>query len=168
MAARSITKRKHNPELLRAKRAARALNIRWADVTRERNRLRQNELDQRGHEDEARKVAWGLWLKLSGWSESHKAFWRSGFQRVYGAKLAAGADCDSIRHHDVVAETVRQNCPEFSSWETGDIWDLLLGEYPPLRPIWEHYQTALLRLAACQLPAGDQLADDGSELETPF
>lgn len=164
-------KRKHSPELLRIKRAARALNIPWARVTRERDRLRQNEVDQRGHEDEARQVAWSYWIARNGWNRAAQMpWWRNGFTRLFGKKIAAGADYLAIRFADEIAGVVRESCPEFTEWSEGDIWDFLLSDYLPRRPVWEHYQHAILRLAAAQLPSGDAYASDevDAELAVPF
>jgi hypothetical protein len=162
-------KRKHNPDLLRAKRAARALNLTWASVTRERDRLRQNQLDQRGHADEARRRAWEFWVVRAGWNPATQfPFWRNGFIRLFGRKIAAGADYCAIRFADETAETVRCNVPEFSEWSTDDVWEFLLSDYPPRESVWPLYELAICRLAAAKLPQSDAMAVAGDEVELPF
>jgi hypothetical protein len=164
---RAPGKRKHHPELLRAKRAARALNVPWEAVTRERDRLRQNELDKRGHLDEARQAAWGSFIALNRWSASQAAWWRNGFQRVFRKRIARGSDFTIIPRYDEIADSVRESCPEFSGHDEAAIWEFLLSDYEERKPIWEHYEHAILRCAAAMLPVSDD-APDLSDMETPF
>jgi hypothetical protein len=95
-------KRPHSEAMLSAKKAARALGI-----------------------------AWCAYRVYRGWGKAHDAFWRSGFQKALGRKMAKGADWTIIERGDEIAESVRQNVPEFAEAESADIWEVLLAPYEP-------------------------------------
>lgn len=138
--------RKHNPTMLAAKRATRALGVAWSEVCEERDRLRQAEADDRHYLEVARKTAWSYWRTRMGWSPSQESFWRNGFQRVFGRKMARGADYTVVRFHDEIAESVRCNVPELANDSTDDIWALLLSPYEPRTPVDSWYQLALANI----------------------
>ena len=151
------SRRPRNPWESKMKRVARALGIPWATVVAQRNQLQALEREQRATDDSVRQAGWYSWLSWQGWSASHRSYWRSGFQRYLAPKMARGADLTSIPHYDEIAESVRTNVPDVGAWSTEDIWELLLSEYPPLRPVGEHYRNAVALLAANELTC-----------ETPF
>lgn len=130
--------RKHSPDILRMKRAARALGIEWSAVCRERDRLREIEREQRREDDDMRRYGWELYA-----GPAHGAFWRGAFRRRFGRLIASGGDIDSIPRADDLAQELRAVCPQCAAWSTEDIWSLLLSDYQPILPIIEHYQTAL-------------------------
>lgn len=145
------TRRKRNPEELRARKFARLLGVPWREVIETRNQLQALEREQRQTDDEVRQAGWHAYVHYMGWSISHLKFWRAGFQRVLGGRIARGADHTSIRYYDEIADSVRSQCPQVAEWDTADIWELLLSEYPPLRPVAEHYRNAVAMLAAREL-----------------
>jgi hypothetical protein len=150
-------RRKHNPELLRFKRAARALNIPWSEVTAERDRLRREELDEREHADAIHKAAAAYWG-----GPGAAPFWRGFFVRKFGRIIRDGRDYGSVPGFDqfvaehcrardgVVGEELNHESVT-NGWSCDDVWDLLTTERPPLRSIWEHYDQAIRRLNAMQL-----------------
>ena len=139
-------KRKHNPEMLRAKRIARAVGIPWAVVTKRRDELREKERASRFYADSARETAWAAHNRLNGWGESHNSYWRSGFDRYYGKRLANGSDYTCVPRYDEIADAVRESHEEWSNAELCDVWDFLLSEFEPLQPIEAIYQTAMGQL----------------------
>lgn len=141
-------KRPRNPEELRLRKLCRAYGIPWADAIATRNRLQAAELEQREHEDAARQAGWSAYVVYSGWSLTHRPYWRSGFQRYVAPKMARGADLTSIPRYDEIADAVREAVESYRGWSTEDIWDLLLSDYKPLRPVAEHYRTAVSLLLA--------------------
>lgn len=143
---RAKRKRAHNPEIQRFKRVARNLRLPWADVCQQRDQLRALELEQRAHEDLARQTGWRYFVAMNGWSKTQLPFWRNGFQRVFRGRMARGKDFTSIPRYDEIADGVREHCPELREWDTNDIFDLLLSEYPPLHPIELHYSNAIALL----------------------
>ena len=147
--------RKHNPEILRFKRIARAIGIPWREVCQERDRLTRLEREQRQSEDEARKTAWIAHNRLNGWATSHDSFWRNGLYRAYRRRIERGADYTSIPHYDEIAASVREQLPEYREAETAEIFELLLGEYVGLRPVTVHYSNALAGLAMAELATAD-------------
>lgn len=149
--------RKHNPEILRFRRIARALDIPWKEVVAEKNRLADLEQEQRQASDEARHCAWFAHCKLNGWADTHIPFWRAGFQRAYGKRFAKGADYTIVPQYDQIADSVRSQVPEFSAWETEDIFEHLLSEYNQQTPVITHYSNALA-----------DLAHESLRIETPF
>lgn len=134
-------RRKHNPEILRFKKAARALGLEWRAVCAERDRLRELELDLRRDDDDIRRYGWILYSGAAA-----EPFWRGGFRRKFGSLMASGGDVDSIPRSDDLAQELRAICPQCASWSTEDIWDLLLSEYQPIKPITEHYEGAIYNL----------------------
>ncbi len=134
----SRKRRKHNPDILRMKRAARNLSIPWREVTAERDRLRAHELELRADDDEVRREAWTMLV-----GQAAAPFWRGGFQRKFAKLLRDGGDCDQVRGWDEVCQQLRSVCPSVSEWTSGDIWDLVTSDYPPLRDIMEHYENAI-------------------------
>ena len=144
-------RRKHNPEMLRAKKFARLLGVPWSVVVEQRNKLQAIEREQRVADDEARQAGWHAFVHFHGWSDSCLPLWRCGFQRQYGSMMARGGDITNIPRHDEIAGSVRSQCPSFTDWSTEDIWELLLSDYPPLRPVGEHYRNAVALVAAGEL-----------------
>lgn len=156
MAARSAkrksrAKRPRNPDELTARKFCRLFGVPWATVVAERIKLQRHEDELRADDDAARKAGWSAFLAYSGWSKSHTAFWRSGFQRYLGPRMARGADLTSIRYYDEIADSVREVCPHVREWSTEDIWDLLLSEYPSRIDVGVHYREAMSRVAANEL-----------------
>jgi hypothetical protein len=148
---KSGKRRKHSPELLRFKRAARALNIPWSQVTAERDRLRREELDKREHADSLHKAATQYW----GGSGA-APFWRGFFRRKFDKLIRSGGDYTKVRQFD---EFVAQHfCPNdvlreslnHDSITNGrscqDAWELLIEDRPPLRSIWEVYEEAIYNI----------------------
>ena len=148
-------KRKHNPEILRFRRIARALDIPWREVCQEKDRLAKEESMGREDNDYARQCAWIAHNTLNGWSPSHNKFWRVGFRRNYGRRIATGSDYTSIPQYDLIADAVREECPEYREWETADIWEFLLDDYLAPRPVTDHYSNALASLAFEALAIGE-------------
>jgi hypothetical protein len=143
--------RKHNPELLRFKRAARALNIEWSQVTAERDRLRREELDEREHADSLHKAATTYWG-----GEGAAPFWRGFFRRKFDKLIRSGGDYTRVPHFD---EFVADHCADrsvvgealngehtTSGWTCDAVWELLIEDRPPLRSIWEHYEAAIYNI----------------------
>ena len=156
-------RRKHNPEILRMKRAARNLGIPWREVTAERDRLRQHELMLRADDDEIRRQAWILCA-----GQSAEPFWRGGFQRKYRVLLRSGGDCDQVLNWDETCQELRSICPQVASWSSGDIWELVTSDYPQLADVMVHYNNAIARLAM-GLATEDGLHADTSRFNsTPF
>lgn len=152
-------RRKHNPEILRMKRAARNLGIAWRDVTAERDRLRAHEILLRADDDEVRREAWTMLV-----GQQAAPFWRGGFQRKFAKLLRDGGDCDQVRGWDEVCQQLRNVCPSVSEWTSGDIWDLVTSDYPPLRDVMEHYENAIRNvLGVTSAPVASFDHDD-----TPF
>lgn len=115
---RTAKKRKHNPEILRMKRAARNLGIPWREVTAERDRLRAQELQLRADDDDVRREAWTMLV-----GQQAAPFWRGGFQRKFAKLLRDGGDCDQVRGWDEVCQQLRNVCPSVNEWTSGDIAD---------------------------------------------
>jgi hypothetical protein len=127
--------------MLAAKRAARALGINWADVCEERDRLRADDCAQRDYLETARQIAWSSF-------GGHPAFWRNGFSKRFGARMARGADYTVIRGHDEIASAVRCSVPEFADVETGELFELLLAPYEPRTSTDALYTMALANVLA--------------------
>ena len=152
------TRRKHNPVILRYKRAARALGLAWRDVTAERDRLRAHERLLREDDDTIRREAW---IMCAG--EQAAPWWRGAFQRKFAKLLREGGDCDQIDYWDELCQQLRSVCPSVSEWTSGDIFDLVCSDYPPLLDITEHYEQAIKNLwGVAQAPAAYDFSD------TPF
>jgi hypothetical protein len=83
---RTAKRRKHNPTILRYKRAARALGLAWRDVTAERDRLRAHERLLREDDDTIRREAW---IMCAG--EQAAPWWRGAFQRKFADYCARAA-----------------------------------------------------------------------------
>ena len=144
------TRRKHNPELLRLKRAARALNIPWRSVTAMRDGLRRSEVEEREQADSLHKAAAVFWG-----GQGALPFWRGFFRRKFAKLIASGGDCTSVPgFDDFVAQYFRAGGEEINAdcvtdgWSTDDVWALLVEERPPLRDVWELYDQALRTIAA--------------------
>jgi hypothetical protein len=160
---RSKSKRLHNPDILRMKRAARNLGIPWREVTTERDRLRAHELTMRADDDGIRREAW---IMVAG--QAAEPFWRGGFQRKYRTLLSTGGDCDSVVGWDETCQQLRGVCPSVAEWSSEDIWELVISDYPPLADVMIHYTNALARLAM-GLATDDGLYADTSRFnQTPF
>lgn len=151
-------RRKHNPEILRMKRAARNLGIPWREITAERDRLRAHELQLREDDDLIRREAWSM---MAG--DQAAPFWRGAFQRRFAKLLREGGDVDQVRGWDEVCQQLRSVCPSVSEWTSGDIWDLVTSDYPPLRDVMEHYETAIRNVLGVTAPVSTYDHSD-----TPF
>lgn len=152
------TRRKHNPEILRYKRAARALGISWCDVTAERDRLRAHERLLREDDDTIRREAWAMYA-----GEQAAPWWRGAFQRKFAKLLREGGDCDQVPGWDELCQQLRSICPSVAEWTSGDIFDLVCSDYPPLVDVTEHYENAIRNLlGVTQAPASFDYSD------TPF
>jgi hypothetical protein len=148
---KSGKRRKHSPELLRMKRAARALNIPWSQVTAERDRLRREELDDREYADSLHKAA-----TLYYGGQGALPFWRGFFRRKFDKLIRSGGDYSKVRGFDsFVAEHWRPNdvVGEQLNGEyvtngrtLDDAWELLIEDRPPLRSIWEVYEEAIYNI----------------------
>lgn len=138
---RRKAKRPHNPEMLRMKRVARNLGIDWSDVCKARDQLREAELAARADNDQIRRVAWEL---VAGQAAS--PFWRGGFQRKYRKLLREGGDCDRVVNWDETCQELRSICPQCQEWDSGEIWEFVCSDYPPLLPIDVHYRNAVALL----------------------
>jgi len=155
-----VKRRKHNPELLRCKRAARALGIPWGAVTAERDRLRRVEIDDREQADSLHKAA-AVYFGGAGAAP----FWRGFFRRKYAKLIEAGGDYTSVPRFD---EFVRGHYAQggedvngdqlCNGWTCDDAWELLTEERPPLRSVWELYDQAVRTLAAQSL-LGTEIGD---------
>ncbi len=93
---KSRAKRPHNPELLRCKRAARALGIPWGAVTAERDRLRRVELEEREQADSLHRAA-AVYFGGKGAAP----FWRGFFRRKFAKLIAEGGDYTSVPGFDL-------------------------------------------------------------------
>jgi hypothetical protein len=158
---RKAKRRKHSPELLRMKRAARALNIPWSHVTAERDRLRREELDEREYADSIHKAAARYWG-----GEGAAPFWRGYFLRKFGKLIREGGDYTKVprfdefvaQHfspNDVLGEQLNHDSTT-NGRTCDDAWDLLTDERPPLRSIWEHYERALFNIIEGKAGQPDQ------------
>lgn len=143
---RARRKRKHNPEILRMKRVARAAEVPWSEVCKLRDMFIAQELETRERDDEARKVGWESFCHWNGWSAGHKFFWRSGFQRYFARRVNNGRDYTIIPHYDEIADSVRAQLPEFLEIETCEIYTLILSYYPKRGNVINHYGNALAAL----------------------
>ncbi len=176
--SRRRQRRKHSPELLRLKRAARALNIPWRDVTAERDRLRRAELDEREPADALHRAAT---LYFGG--PGARPFWRGFFARKFRKLIASGGDYTTVRGFDsFLAEYESDNnCGDIGpaylnagreSWTCDSAWELLIEDRPPLRSIWEHYDEAIRRINALGVIDGGIAsaveASVSSNYSTPF
>lgn len=150
--------RKHNPQILRMKRAARNLGIPWREITAERDRLRAHELQLREDDDLIRREAWAM---MAG--KQAAPFWRGAFQRRFAKLLREGGDVDQVRGWDEVCQQLRSVCPSVSEWSSGDIWDLVTSDYPPLVDVMEHYETAIRNVLGVTAPVSTYDHSD-----TPF
>ncbi len=174
---KSRAKRPHNPELLRCKRAARALGIPWGAVTAERDRLRRVELEEREQADSLHKAA-AVYFGGKGAAP----FWRGFFRRKFAKLIAEGGDYTSVpRFDEFVADQFRAGGEEINGesatngWTCDDVWELLIEDRPPLRSVWELYDQAVRTLAA-QTLVDSQLGEAVERLtsagfvgsETPF
>ena len=178
---KSRAKRPHNPELLRCKRAARALGIPWGAVTAERDRLRRVELEEREQADSLHKAA-AVYFGGKGAAP----FWRGFFRRKFAKLIAEGGDYTSVPRFDefvaghfrpagdMLAEAV--NADDVTGDCTcDDAWELLIEDRPPLRSVWELYDQAVRTLAEQSL-VDSQLGEAVERLtsagfvgsETPF
>lgn len=143
-------KRLHNETMLATKRACRALGVQWSEVCIERDRLRDAELGERDYMETARQIAWQSFCGvppsdadgLRAW-QRRVAFWRNGFQKRFGRKLARGADYLCIPNADLIAAAVRECVAEFANEETGEIFELLLSPYEPRTAVDSWYELAL-------------------------
>ena len=140
--------RKHNPEILRFRKIARAIGVPWEEVCSLRDSFRDIEAESRYAEESARQAGWIAHCRLNGWSEKHHAYWRGGFLRYYAKRIAKGCDHTSIPHYDQIAASVREQCAEWTGADTADIFEMLLSEYEPRQPATAHYSNALAQL--CQ------------------
>lgn len=152
-----MKRRKHNPELLRCKRAARALKIPWSSVTAERDRLRRIELEERESADALHRAA-AVYFGGRGAAP----FWRGFFRRKFARLIESGGDYTSVPGFDLfVADYFRPagdmsneavNADDVTAgWSCDDVWELLTTERPPLRSVWELYSQAVVTLAAAKL-----------------
>jgi hypothetical protein len=147
-------RRKHHPELLRCKRAARALGIAWSDVTAERDRLRREELEQREQADSLHKAATEYFGGMGA-----APFWRGFFRRKFAKLIASGGDYTSVPKFDSFVqqfEGVADHTGAYVNagaevWTCDYAWELLIEERPPLKSIWEHYDEAIRRINASGL-----------------
>ena len=135
------TKRPHNAEMLRMKRVARNLGIEWSEVCKLRDDLRKIELEARRDNDEVRRVAWKLVVGDAG-----APFWRGSFQRKYRKLLREGGDCSQVLNWDETCQELRSICPQVTEWDSGEIWEFVCSDYPPLLPMEVHYRNAVALL----------------------
>ena len=178
---KSRAKRPHNPELLRCKRAARALGIPWSAVTAERDRLRRVELEEREPADALHRAA-AVYFGGKGAAP----FWRGFFRRKFAKLIAEGGDYTSVPGFDLFVAGYYRPAGDMSSeavnagdvtngWSPDDAWELLIEDRPPLRSVWELYDQAVRTLAA-QTLVDSQLGEAVERLtsggfvgsETPF
>ncbi len=178
---KSRAKRPHNPELLRCKRAARALGIPWGAVTAERDRLRRIELEEREPADALHRAA-----AVYFGGEGAAPFWRGFFRRKFAKLIADGGDYTSVKGFDLFVAGYYRPAGDMSSeavnadsvtngWSLDDAWELLIEDRPPLRSVWELYDQAVRTLAA-QALVDSQLGEAVERLtsggfvgsETPF
>ncbi len=159
-----MKRRKHNPKLLRCKRAARALDIPWSDVTAERDRLRSLELDEREQADSLHRAAT---VYFGG--DGAAPFWRGFFRRKFAKLIAAGGDYTDVPGFDLFVSQHFRPVGDMSSeavnadsvtegWSADDAWELLIEDRPPLRSVWELYDQAVRTLAA-QALLGTEIGD---------
>lgn len=152
---RTTKKRKHRPEILRMKRAARNLGIPWREVTAERDRLRAQELEERGPADALHRAAAVYWG-----GEGAAPFWRGFFRRKFAKLIADGGDCTSVPGFDMfVGQHFRSGGEETNAdcvtngWTCDDVWELLIEERPPLLDVIVHYEQAIRNVLGVTAPA---------------
>jgi hypothetical protein len=164
-------RRKHHPELLRCKRAARALGIAWSDVTAERDRLRREELEEREQADSLHKAATAYFG-----GNGAAPFWRGFFRRKFAKLIASGGDYTSVKGFDEFVqqfEGVTDHTGAYVNagaevWSCDGAWELLIEERPPLKSIWEHYERAIVELSTLKFLDGQIVQAVVSSSSTPF
>lgn len=100
-------------------------------------------LEQRDREEGPRKIAWGMFV---GSNSGSAPFWRHGFRRRFGHRLANGADHTIIPGYDVIAQAVAAEYPEWKD-RCDELWEFLLSPYERRLTRMDFHEQAIVLVA---------------------
>lgn len=124
---------------------AKRRGYRWADVQAAYEAIKVEEQERREYLNEVRRDAWGI---VVGCRTPSAQFWRHGFQRRYGDKVAEN-DYTLVPKYDLIAQEIGWNYPEYQGDDGADrLFDFLFTPYNRMPTSVEMYERALERVAA--------------------
>jgi len=127
------------------KNEARRLSIRWADVRDLAAQLWDDEKQKREHANAVRQSAWIL---ATVHTPGAWAFWRHGFEKRWGRRVAEG-DYTAVPKYDTITQEIACEFPEYAGDDgAARLFDFLFSPYDRLPAKGEIYAAALELIAA--------------------